>query len=61
MARLRDMFPMGQVPQEFSERYKMVMPEDYATIFKEIKDHVKKRQSVMVSEGNSIHLQTVAC
>lgn len=54
MARLRDMFPMGKVPPGFSERYKMIRPEDYETIFKEIKDHVKRKQSVMVSEGNSI-------
>ena len=32
----------------------MIMPEDYGTIFKEIKDHVKRKQSVMVSEGDSI-------
>jgi len=54
MARLRDMFPVGKIPQGFSMRYKMIMPEDYTTIFREIKDHVKRRQSVMVSEGNSI-------
>ncbi len=54
MARLRDMFPMGKVPPMFSERNKMIKPEDYETIFKEIKDHVKRKQSVMVSEGNSI-------
>lgn len=54
MARLRDMFPMGKVPPMFSERYKMIEPEDYETIFKEIKDHVRRKQSVMVSEGNSI-------
>lgn len=54
MARLRDMFPVEKVPQSFSERYKMIKPEDYSVIFKEIKDHVKRKQSVMVSEGNSI-------
>lgn len=54
MARLRDMFPVGKVPQSFSERYKMIRPEDYGIIFREIKDHVKRKQSVMVSEGNSI-------
>ena len=32
----------------------MIKPEDYETIFKEIKDHVKRKQSIMVSEGNSI-------
>jgi len=32
----------------------MSEPEDYETIFKEIKDHVRRKQSVMVSEGNSI-------
>lgn len=54
MARLRDMFPVEKVPQSFSERYKMIRPEDYEIIFREIKDHVKRKQSVMVSEGNSI-------
>lgn len=54
MARLRDMFPLGQVPQSFSTRYKMVQPRDYVEIFQEIKSHVEQRQSVMVSEGDSI-------
>ena len=54
MVRLRDMFPVEKVPQSFSERYKMIRPEDYEIIFREIKDHVKRKQSVMVSEGNSI-------
>lgn len=54
MARLRDMFPVGKVPQAFSQRYKMIMPEDYTSIFKEIKNHVKQKQRVMVSEGNSL-------
>ena len=54
MTRLRDMFPVGKIPQSFSERYKMIKPNDYDAIFKEIKAHVKQRQSVMVSEGNSI-------
>lgn len=54
MARLRDMFPVGQAPQSFCERYKMIKPEDYISIFNEIKEHVKRRQTVMVSEGNSI-------
>lgn len=48
------MFPVEKVPQSFSERYKMIRPEDYEIIFREIKDHVKRKQSVMVSEGNSI-------
>lgn len=54
MARLRDMFPTEKIPPNFSERYKMVRPEDYETIFREIKNHVKRKQSVMVSEGNSM-------
>ena len=54
MVRLRDLFPVGQAPFSFSERYKMIKPEDYAEIFREIKDHVKRRQTVMVSEGNSV-------
>ena len=54
MARLRDMFPPGQVPDRFSKRYRMVMPQDYADIFQEIKDHVRKRERVMVSEGNTV-------
>ena len=49
MVRLRDMFPVEKVPQSFSERYKMIRPEDYEIIFREIKDHVKRKQSVMVS------------
>lgn len=54
MARLRDMFPVGQVPDGFSSRYKMVRPRDYVEIFREIKRHVVERQSVMVSERNSV-------
>lgn len=54
MVRLRDMFPVGQAPSGFSEKYKMTKPEDYIKIFQEIKDHVKKKQKIMVSEGNSI-------
>lgn len=54
MVRLRDMFPVGQVPDGFSTRYKMVRPRDYAEIFQEIKRHVVQRQSVMVSEGDSV-------
>lgn len=54
MSRLRDMFPMGQIPQGFSTRYKMVRPRDYVDIFREIKSHISQRQSVMVSEGNSV-------
>lgn len=53
MAKLRDMFPYGKIPYNFSDRYKMIMPRDYENIFREIKDHIKQRQSVMVSEGNS--------
>lgn len=54
MARLRDMFPLEKVPQGFSERYRMIRPEDYGNIFREIREHVRKRQSVMVSEGDSV-------
>ena len=54
MTRLRDMFPLGKMPLNFSERYKMIKPNDYATIFREIKEHVKRKNSVMVSEGNSV-------
>ncbi len=54
MARLRDMFPLGKVPQGFSERYRMIRPEDYGNIFREIREHVRKKQSVMVSEGDSV-------
>ncbi len=54
MVRLRDMFPVGKIPVGFSERYKMIKPADYDAIFQEIKSHVRQRQSVMVSEGNSV-------
>ncbi len=54
MSRLRDMFPIGKSPVGFSEKYKMIKPEDYETIFREIKEHVKQKQKVMVSEGNSL-------
>ena len=32
----------------------MVHPRDYVEIFQEIKRHVSQRQSVMVSEGDSV-------
>lgn len=54
MVRLRDMFPVGKIPAGFSDRYKMIKPKDYDEIFQEIKGHVKQRQSVMVSEGDSV-------
>lgn len=54
MSKLRDMFPIGEVPEGFSTRYKMIKPKDYALIFDEIKNHVRRKQKVMVSEGNSI-------
>jgi uncharacterized protein YegL len=54
MVRLRDMFPVGQVPDGFSTKYKMVRTQDYAEIFRQIKAHMVQRQSVMVSEGDSI-------
>ncbi len=53
MVKLRDMFPIGKAPIAFTNRYKMIKPEDYIEIFKEIKEHVRRKQSVMVSEGNS--------
>ena len=53
MFRLRDMFPLESAPHRFTERYKMVTPNNYTDIFHEIKEHIKKRQSVMVSEGDS--------
>ena len=59
MARLRDMFPVGEVPQNFSNRYKMIRPRDYTTIFEEIRNHVKRKQRVMVSEGDSIQSNPV--
>ena len=53
MVRLRDMFPIRQVPDGFSTRYKMVKPRDYEAIFREIKGYVEQRQSVMVTEERS--------
>lgn len=53
MYRLRDMFPLDKTPPHFIERYKMIKPLDYDAIFQEIKAHVKKKQSVMVTEENS--------
>ena len=53
MARLRNMYPFGKIPQNFSRRYCMVDPDDYRNIFNEIKGHVREKQRVMVSEGNS--------
>lgn len=53
MARLRNMYPLGKIPQNFSNKYCMVDPEDYRNIFNEIKSHVREKQRVMVSEGNS--------
>lgn len=54
MARLRDLFPIGEVPLGFSKRYKMIQPNDYTTIFEEIRNHVQRKQKVMVSEGDSL-------
>ncbi len=54
MSRLRNLFPDRQIPLNFSNRYKMVHPRDYVEIFQEIKRHVSQRQSVMVSEGDSV-------
>ncbi len=53
MSLLREMFPEGRVPENFEEKYKMVEPESYDRIFEEIKSYVKRKNSVMVSEGNS--------
>lgn len=52
MSLLREMFPFGGVPSNFERNYKMVRPEDYKRIFLEIKEHVRKRQKVMVTEEN---------
>ena len=54
MNLLREMYPMGMVPQSYSQRYKMVEPDSYDKIFKEIKSYVKAKNIVMVSEGNSV-------
>lgn len=54
MEMLKKMFPIGAVPRDFNEKYKMVNPKDYSTIFEEIKEHVRQKQRVMVSEGESI-------
>ena len=53
MIRLRDFFPVGSVPDSFEYSYKMVAPDDYSRIFDYIKNSVKKRQKVLVSEGDS--------
>lgn len=53
MARLRNMFPLDGIPQNFSQRYRMVEPEDYKNIFNEIKSHIREKQRVIASEGNS--------
>ena len=54
MSRLRDMFPMGMAPDNFNTRYKMCRPRDYEEIFRQIKDSIRRRQSMMVTEENSI-------
>ena len=54
MNRLRQMYPSKQIPPQFSTKYKMVKPGDYRAIFQEIKSHVKRRLTVMVSEGESV-------
>ncbi len=54
MNQLRNMFPIGKVPPEFSQKYRMIYPKDYDAIFEEIKSHIVKKQRVMVSEGNSV-------
>lgn len=53
MMRLREMYPVGMVPQGFSEKYRMVEPESYDKIFMQIKSYVKKKNDILVSEGNS--------
>lgn len=54
MFYMRNMFPTGHCPAGYTSRYKMVQPKDYEEIFQEIKTYVVRRQSVMVSEGNSV-------
>lgn len=54
MDMLRKMFPVGHVPPMFDSRYKMIRPKDYMEIFQEIKSHVKRKMTVMVSEGSSM-------
>ena len=49
MARLRNMYPFGKIPQDFSRRYCMVDPDDYRNIFNEIfqfSDSLKKRHRI---------------
>ena len=53
MHRLREMFPLNKIPSKFTVRYRMIKPLDYDEMFHEIKDHVKQRQSVMVTEEHS--------
>ena len=54
MAMLRNMFPAGRIPAQFTTRYRMIEPENYKAIFQEIKAHVKRKFAVMVSEGDSV-------
>lgn len=54
MTMLRDMFPTGKIPLNYSEKYKMIRPSDYVEMFREIKEHVKEKNAVPVWEGNSI-------
>ena len=54
MTKLMDLFPPGKAPNNFRTRYKMVQPRDYVEIFQEIKNHIHRKQRMMVTEENSI-------
>ena len=57
MARLRNMYPFGKIPQDFSRRYCMVDPDDYRNIFNEIfqlSDSLKKRHSISGETGYAL-------
>ena len=53
MSKLMNMFPTGQIPASFKSRYKMIRPGDYKEIFQEIKSHITRSFTVMVSESSS--------
>ncbi len=57
MAMLGNLFPLGKIPYAFTQEYKMIQPQDYERIFQRIKEHVRMKNRVMVSEGNSIQSQ----
>lgn len=57
MARLRNMYPFGKIPQDFSRRYCMVDPDDYRNIFNEIfqlSDSLKKRHRISGETGYAL-------